>query len=239
VVVTIHQPEHLPWLGFFDKVRQADLFVMLDHVQYRRRYYQNRNRIPTSQGPIWLTVPVLVKGRYEQPINQVRIDNEGHPRWRQKCWASIEHHYRRALYFSDHAEFFEALYKKEWNFLVDLNEEIICYLLAVLGVKVSICKSSSLNVVADKGDLMFEVCQQLGATTYLSGISGKDYLDRKKFSEGGIRLKFQEFHHPIYRQLHEPFVPCMSAVDLLFNYGPASLDSIKGIGVETMDHVFQ
>jgi len=231
MVVTIHQPEHLPWLGFFDKVRQADVFVMLDHVQYRRRYFQNRNRISTTQGSIWLTVPVLVKGKYDQLINQVRIDNEGHPRWKQKCWHSIAHSYTKTAYFSHHADFFEDLYKKEWDRLVGLNESIIRYLLKALGIKVTIVQSSTLHVTQEKGDLILEICKKLGAETYLSGISGKDYLDVERFAEQGIQLKFQEFHHPIYQQLHEPFQPCMSAIDLLFNYGPASLDIIKGVGV--------
>lgn len=238
MVVTIHQPEHLPWLGFFDKVRQADAFVMLDHVQYRKRYFQNRNRIPTVQGPIWLTVPVQVKGKYDQAINQVQIDNHGHLRWRQKCWVSIEHNYKKAPYFSNHAEFFKDLYRREWDSLVGLNESIIRYLLAKLNINVAIYKSSSLDVTADKGDLMLEICRQLGATTYLSGISGREYLEREKFAKNNIQVKFQEFHHPIYKQLHEPFQPCMSVIDLLFNYGPTSLDVIRGVGVETMDEVF-
>src|SRR2546428_602993 len=96
MVVTIHQPEHLPWLGFFDKVRQADVFVILDHVRYRKRYFQNRNRIRAEHGAIWLTVPVHVKGMFHQPINEVRIDNEGNPRWREKCWNSIVQNYRKA-----------------------------------------------------------------------------------------------------------------------------------------------
>jgi len=239
MIVTIHQPEHLPWLGFFDKIRQADLFVMLDHVQYRRRYFQNRNRLRGSEGVVWVTVPVKVKGKYDQPINDVRIDNEGSPRWREKCRHSVEHCYRRAAYYSDHSAFFESLYMKDWARLVDLNETIIRYLLSALGIHVEIVKSSVLPVSSEKGELMLEICRAVGATTYISGISGKDYLDYEKFAEHGINLVFQQFHHPIYQQLHEPFLPCMSMIDVLFNYGPASLGILKGDGVKTMEHVFE
>lgn len=239
ITVAIHQPEHLPWLGFFDKIRQAELFVVLDHVQYRRRYYQNRNRIRAAQGAVWLTVPVHVKGRYDQPINEVRIDNEGNPRWREKCWNNVVHNYKKAPYFHDHAPFFEGLYQKDWDRLVDLNEAIIRYLLSALGIPARLVRSSRLASEAEKGELMLDICRKVGATTYLSGISGKDYLDPGRFAEHNIKLAFQEFHHPIYRQLYEPFVPCLSSIDLLFNYGPASLDVIKGVGVETMTHVFE
>ena len=239
MVVTIHQPEHLPWLGFFDKARQVDVFVMLDHVQYRRRYFQNRNRIPTTQGSVWLTVPVLVKGKYDQPINEVRIDNEGNPRWREKCWNSIVHNYKKAPYFHDHAPFFEGLYQKDWDRLVDLNEAIIRYLLTAFSIDVKVVASSELNVQGQRGELLLDICKKLGAPVYLSGISGREYLDLKMFADAGIEVRFQEFHHPIYEQAYEPFIPCMSAIDLLFNYGPASLDVIRGVWVETMAHVFQ
>lgn len=239
VVVTIHQPEHLPWLGFFDKIRQSEVFVMLDHVQYRRRYFQNRNRIRGSEGPVWVAVPVKVKGKYDQPISEVCIDNEGSPRWREKCRHSIEHCYSKAACYGDHASFFEEVYRRKWDRLLDLNETIIRYLLSALGIKVEIVKSSALAVSSPKGELMLEICRAVGATTYVSGISGKNYLDAAQFAEHNIKLLFQEFHHPIYRQLYEPFTPCMSAVDLLFNHGPASLDILKGVGVKTLEHVFE
>jgi hypothetical protein len=222
VVVTIHQPEHLPWLGFFDKVRQADVFVVLDHVQYRRRYFQNRNRVRGSDGPVWLTVPVKVKGRYEQPINEVEIDNEGSPRWARQCWNSLVHCYTRAPYFEAHAAFFAGLYARPWARLAELNEAIIRYVLEALCIRMTIVRSSDLGATGRKGDLMLDICRRLGAAAYLSGISGRDYLDPATFREAGIELRFQEFHHPVYRQLHEPFVPCLSVVDLLFTHGPAA-----------------
>ena len=239
MIVTIHQPEHLPWLGFFDKIRQADVFVMLDHVQYRKHYFQNRNKIRAHNGAIWLTVPVLTKDHLAQAINGVQIDNHGGSRWKEKCWASMVQNYRKTIFWRDHEAFFDDLYKKDWNHLVDLNESIIRYMLNALSIHVKVLKSSEMNVEGNKGDLLLGICRKVGAEVYLSGISGRDYLDLSMFAQAGIEVRFQKFFHPIYKQIHDPFFPCMSSVDLLFNYGPDSLDVIKGVGVETMDRVFE
>jgi hypothetical protein len=239
VVVTIHQPEHLPWLGFFDKVRQADVFVMLNHVQFRKNYYQNRNRIRAANGALWLTVPVLTKGNAGQAINEVQINNHGSPRWKEKSWGSLVQHYRKAKYWPEHEGFFEQLYNADWTRLGELNETIIRYLLAAFSIPANVARSSEMNVKGHRSDLLLDICRKVGASIYLSGVSGRDYLDEGKFADAGIAVHFQEFQHPIYRQLYEPFLPAMSAIDLLFNYGPASLDVIKGVGVETMDHVFE
>lgn len=239
MVVTIHQPEHLPWLGFFDKIRQADVFVMLDHVQYRKNYFQNRNKIRAANGALWLTVPVLTKGNSEQPINEVQINNQGSPRWREKCLASLIQHYRNTEFWSYHEQFFERLYKTNWTRLVEINEAAIQYLLNAFSIDVKIVKSSEMNVEGQRVDLLLDICRRVGANTYLSGVSGKEYLDRKTFADAGVEVQFQEFHHPIYRQAYEPFLPCMSSIDLLLNYGPASLEVIAGHGVETMADVFK
>jgi WbqC-like protein len=235
MIVTIHQPEHLPWLGFFDKVSQADCFVLLDHVQFRKNYFQNRNRIRSAEGSTWLTVPVRLKGRFGQPLNQVEIDNSGNPKWREKSWKTIAQYYGKAPFFNLYAPFFESLYRTEWQHLVDLNERIIGYVLSVLGIQVSLIKSSSMDLEErKKGDLVLDISKKVGAGTYLSGISGPDYLELEKFAECGIELKFQNFRHPVYRQLFDPFIPNMSIIDLLFNHGPQSLDIIKGLGAQAV-----
>ena len=239
VVVTIHQPEHLPWLGFFDKIRQAHVFVMLDHVQYRKNYFQNRNKVRVAGGAVWLTVPVLTKGYADQAINEVQINNQGSPRWKEKCWTCIAQSYRKAQYWSLHEGFFDRLYKTNWTRLVEINEAIIRHMLDAFSIDVKVVKSSELNISGNRGDLLLDICRKVGASVYLSGVSGRDYLDVKTFTDAGIRVHFQEFHHPIYKQQYEPFLPAMSAIDLLFNYGPSSLDVIKGVGVETMTHIFE
>ena len=212
---------------------------MLDHVQYRKNNWQNRNRIRGDLGPVWLTVPVLTKGKLAQPINEVQIDNRSSPRWKEKCWASIVQHYRKAEYWAAHQEFFESLYGRNWVRLVDIDDAIIQHMLASLSINVKVMRSSEMSVEGHRTALLLNICREVGADVYLSGVSGKDYLDLDMFADAGIEVHFQEFCHPIYRQLYEPFIPCMSAMDLLFNYGPASLDVIKGVGVETLDHVFE
>ncbi len=239
MTVTIHQPEHLPWLGFFDKARQVDLLVLLDHVQYRKQYFQNRNRIRSSEGFRWLTVPILIKGRHLQSINQVEIDNTGSPHWRRTCLRLLMDCYRKACFFPAHAEFFEKLYHCQWKWLVDLNETIIRYLLEAFAISVPLKRSSELGIQARKGDLNLEICQKVGASRYLSGISGKAYLDLEKFRSEGVEVQIQAFHHPIYQQLHETFLPCMSAIDLLFNHGPRSGDILKGIGAQTLEKILE
>lgn len=235
--VTIHQPEHMPWLGFFDKVRQAEVFVFLDMVQYRHKYFQNRNRIRSSNGVVWLNVPVLTEGRREQLINEVEIDTRQY-RWREKCWKSIVLNYHNAPFFNRYHEFFKNLYEKEWYLLYDLNEFIISYIIRKLNLNVKLIKASELPVSGSGERLILEICKEVGAKTYISGVSGIAGRGREfesEFSKEGIAVIYQEFYHPIYRQMYKPFIPCMSIIDLLFNYGDKSLDVLKGVGVEKMD----
>lgn len=239
MIVTIHQPEHLPWLGFFDKARQADLFVLLDNVPFRKNYFQNRNRLLSAGGPIWVTVPVYIKGKSGQLIEEVRISNDKVPRWKEKYWNSIVQCYRKATFFQEHAPFFENVLARPWDRLVELNHAILTYLLRALQIDVKLVRASTLGVEGTKSDLLLDICSKVGGTVYLSGISGRDYLDLALFAEAGVEVRFQAFHHPIYRQLHQPFAPLMSVADLLFGYGPESLAVIEGVGVDVMDHVFE
>lgn len=241
MILAIHQPEHLPWLGFFHKAAQVDVFVLLDTVQYRHKYFQNRNRIRSHQGICWMTVPVLLKGRGRPLIRDVRI-NPSDLRWREKCWRSISFNYRRARFFEAHADFFHDLYSRKWEFLVELNMELFRYLFRVLGITASIVRASELQASGTGPELIVNIAQELGADGYLSGISGiagRGQAPEELFQRRGIAVRYQAFHHPIYRQLHEPFLPGMSAIDLLLNYGPESLAIIQGVGVQTMTQVFE
>jgi len=241
MVVTIHQPEHLPWLGFFEKAARVDLLVLLDNVQYRHRYFQNRNRIRSHNGECWINVPVLLKAYARPLIQDVRINNEEF-RWREKCWRSILLNYRKARFFENHAEFFESVYARSWELLVDLNIELIRYMLRVLRVSPLLVRASELGVTNKGESLILEIAKTVKATKYLSGISGiagKGEDFEEPFRCQGIEVDYQEFHHPIYRQVYEPFIPCLSSIDLLFNYGSNSLDVIKGMGVESMDRLIQ
>jgi len=238
VIVAIHQPEHLPWLGFFDKMRRADLFVFLDHVPFRKNYFQNRNRVRSASGATWVTVPVLTKGHAYQPLNEVQINEQGSPRWKQKYWASVEQSYAGSPYWKEYAEGIRRCFETPSPLLCDLNITLIEAMRQAFGIEVQTARSSALGVDGTRSELLLEICRKTGATEYLSGISGKEYLDLDLFRAAGIRVEFQEFHHPLYRQRYEPFMPLMSAVDLLFNHGAESFDVLRGIGVEVIQEVF-
>lgn len=237
MIVTIHQPEYLPWLGLFDKVRQCDLFVLLDNVPFSKHYFQNRNRVRSQQGTVWLTIPVRTTGKFGQLISQVTIDSTNP--WRRKNLNTIIQNYQKAPFFKQYLPFFQEIYEREWQWLCDLNEVCIRRLLEELRIKVKVIRASSLFPQGSKGSLLLDICKKVGASMYLSGISGKEYLDESIFRDAGIKLRYQQFHHPIYKQLFEPFIPCLSVIDLLFNYGDHSLDIIQGIGVPAMEELFQ
>jgi len=239
MIVTIHQPEHLPWLGFFNKLDSADILILLDTVSFRKNYFQNRNRILSASGPVWLTVPIYSKGRFGQKIIDVQINNETTPRWPAKCSNSIIQCYKKASFFKTYEPFFESLYSRTWTSLVDLNVTIINHLMNELGISTRILRASELRVTKARTDMLVDLCVQAGASIYLSGISGKQYLELDKFAEAGIEVLFQEFYHPIYKQVYDPFIPCMSVIDLMFNCGPDSGDILRGIGVSTLEHVFE
>ena len=221
MIATIHQPEHLPWLGFFDKMRQCDVLVLLDTVQFARRDFQNRNRIKGSDGALWLTVPVASKGNFDQAIEDVEIVHDG--KWRRKCWNAMHHNYRNATHFADHRPFFEALYEREWTRLVDLNLAVIRYLADQFGIKTRLVTCSELGIRERGGtNVALASCRAVGAASYLSGAFGKDYLDEEQFAEASIAVRYQDFQHPTYPQLYGEFLPKLSAIDLLFNCGPES-----------------
>lgn len=241
MLLTIHQPEHLPWLGFFHKAAQADLFVLLDNVQYRHKYFQNRNRIRSQDGECWINVPVRLKGLGHQLINDVQI-NTNQARWREKCWRSISLNYRKAEYFDRHAGFFETVYSRPWESLIDLNLELIRYLFGALGISTPLVLASELGASGTGPSLILDLVRKTGADTYLSGVSGiagqgKD--SEVEFNRHGIEVRYQHFLHPVYDQMYKPFIPCLSVVDLLFNHGPGSRDILMGFGVETLTAVFE
>jgi hypothetical protein len=221
MIISVHQPQYLPWLGYFHKMYQSDSFVFLDNVQYKKREYQNSNCIRTKDGSIWLTVPILKEVDPYPKISAVRIDNS--QGWRKMHWMTIRANYSHAPFFKQYSGFFEELYNKEWKLLVDLNMHIIRHIAGLLSINTPISLESQLNITTTKTSRLVDICKALKADTYLSGVGGKDYLDEEQFKLNGIKLIYQDFKHPQYKQCHEPFVPCISIIDLLFNCGDESL----------------
>jgi hypothetical protein len=224
MILSVHQPQYIPWLGYFDKIARSDAFVFLDCVQYKEREFQNRNKIRTKDGWIWLTVPVATKGLGRQNIRDVKIDNSFS--WRKEHLGGIRAWYGRAPFFEKYNPFFEELYSREWDSLSDLNIRIIGYILKELSISTPVYFESKLDIKNKKTDRIIEICGKIKADTYLSGIGGKEYLEEEKFANSGIILKYQEFKHPVYKQQFMKdkgdFIPYMSILDLLFNEGPRS-----------------
>jgi len=172
MIIAIHQPEHMPWLGFFDKISRADTFVVLNNVQFRKNYFQNRNRIRTVNGPVWITVPV--KRTLETPINEVILANDID--WKRRWWNSVYLAYKRSRCFDNYAERIKKILDAGTDHLADLNISLIKSLCEFLGIKTNIMLASELGVNGKGSGLLLAICKKLGATSYLSGISGKEYL---------------------------------------------------------------
>ncbi len=218
MILTAHQPVYLPWLGLFDKIRQADTFVSFNQVQYEPRGFQNRNQILTHDGPLWLTVPVLKKGHRDCVMTDIRINNA--LPWQRKHWRSITQAYQKAPYWEEIAPILEWFYHKKWDTLVELNEQMLGVFLSVLGIETGILYADSYKFEGEKSDLVLDMCRQLGADTYIFGGEGKDYAG----DFGDIKTEFQEYIHPIYPQLQKGFTPNLSVIDLLMNCGPKGLE---------------
>jgi len=214
----IMQPTYLPWIGYFDLMDQVDLFVLLDSVQYEKRSWQSRNRVKGSRGPIWLTVPVKTRGRFEQKICEVEIDNT--QPWAEKHWLTLERNYRPAPYWSSFAKFLESSYHTRWERLVDLNLHFIGWMAAEFGITTPFVRSSELKVEGKRVDLLLKLCRAVGATAYISPVGSAEYIETdNRFAEAGIELRYQHYEHPHYRQRFGEFISHLSAVDLLLNEG--------------------
>lgn len=222
MILTAHQPVYLPWLGLFHKIALADQFIAFDQVQYQPKDWNNRNRIKTPQGPIWLSVPVLRKGYLERNISDIEINNV--EPWARKHWRSMKLAYAKAPHFARYADFFEDTYARRWHTLVELNAYMLAWFLDTLGIKVPVCSAGEWHFQGEKSALVLDMCRQVGASQYIFGAQGRDYADLAAFTEAGVKAHFQDYRHPAYPQLHGAFEPYLSIVDLLFNCGDASRD---------------
>lgn len=218
-VVAIHQPAYLPWLGYFDRIQRADQFIYLDTVQFQKNSFQNRNKVRTPAGWIWLTVPVLTKGRlFEAPLKEIGINNQVD--WRRKHLGALQANYARAPYYDDVMSWLRPYYERRWERLSELCLAMLNEFLSRLKISTPVVKASDLPPTqAKKSGLVLELCKQAGATTYLSGMLGKDYLDLESFREAGIAVEFHDYEHPAYEQAHPGFEPAMGVVDYLMCTG--------------------
>lgn len=224
MICSIHQPQYLPWLGYFDKIDISDVFIFLDNVQFKKNEWQNRNRIKTAKGWEWITVPAL--RRFGQLINEVKIDNKKN--WREDHLKTLSTNYGKAKFFDCYIDMFTDLYENSWEFLSELNINIINILLKILGIggkKIFI--ASQLDTKGTKTQRLVELCKAVGADIYLSGKDGAKYMDQEVFKENGIEVIFQDYQPQTYEQLFNEFQPNMSVVDLIFNCGNESPEIIR------------
>lgn len=218
--LTAHQPVYLPWLGLFHKIYLADEFCLFDIVQYQTKDFNNRNKIKTNDGSIWLSVPVDSKDHLNKKINEIKIVNNG---WNKKHFKSISLAYKKSNYFNHYIDEIEnILLKNDYENLTDLNFAFLKFGINALNIGTKIKIASNYSFEGTKSKLVLDMCKKLGANEYLFGIQGKDYADIDEFNENKVIPYFQEYIHPEYNQLHGQFIPNMSFIDLLFNEGPNS-----------------
>jgi WbqC-like protein family len=218
MIVTAHQPNFAPWLGFFDKAMAADVLVLLDTVQFIKRGYQNRTRIKASTGPQWLTVPVISKGRYDQATMDVEIDETA--RWRSVHLRTLRSVLAKAPHRDTVFELVEPIYAQEdVGRLVDLNLAVLRAVACGFGLDTRLVLASELDLGGSSTELMVSLTKSVGGDVYLSGPTGRRYLEPAQFADAGLQLRYHEFTPPEYPQLHGPFVPGLSCFDYIANCG--------------------
>lgn len=232
--VVILQPSYIPWRGYFDQIRRADLFVFYDDVQYDKRGWRNRNQIKTSRGKQWLTIPVYSRGAQTEniPINQIQIvwDNA----WNETHLKAIFHSYGKAPHFERYQPLLEEFYRRHDEFLADFTIDFTVALTRTLGnEKTQFLRSSAIaGIQGQKTERLVQILQAVGATHYISGPSARDYIEPEKFAAAGITLEYMEYNYPEYPQLYPPFDPYVSVLDLLFMMGPEA-----SVYISQGDHV--
>jgi len=226
--VVILQPSYIPWRGYFDQIRRADLFIFYDDIQYDKHGWRNRNQIKTSQGKIWLTIPVHTKGVTQGGlIKDIRID------W-SKPWAkshlkSISISYTKAPYFKQYMPLLESIYQRRDELLADFTIESSIMLARELGfTSAQFMRSSELsNIEGQKTDRVVEILKQVGATHYLCGPSAASYMETEKFHQAGITFEYMQYNYPEYLQLYPPYDPYISIFDLMFMQGPRAFEYFR------------
>lgn len=215
MILSAHQPAYLPWLGYFDKIARADVFVYLDTVQFEKNSFINRNRIKTPQGALWLTIPVKTKGHTSGSLRTTEID-DSQP-WRAKHLKSVEMNYRKAPRFDECFPKIEALLTMPESNLAEYCLHQLRFWLDELDIDTRVVRSSELPISSLKSDLVLDLCRYFGAQRYLSGALGCDYLIEEDFGKAGIIIEYQSFKSPVYPQLWGAFIPNLGVLDWWMN----------------------
>ncbi len=216
--VLITQSNYIPWKGYFDAICEADVFVLYDEMQYTKRDWRNRNKIKTANGLKWLTVPIEVKGKFEQKINETKVSDSN---WSVNHWNILKNNYAKAAYFEENESFIKDLYLKcEEDYLSEINFRFIKAICGKLGITTELIWSKEFELRGNKTEKLVNICLDLDATEYLTGPAAKNYMDESLFTEKGIKVKYLDYTgYPEYNQLYERFEHGVTILDLLFNQG--------------------
>ncbi|MDO4476184.1 MAG: WbqC family protein [Lachnospiraceae bacterium] len=217
--VAILQSNYIPWKGYFDIINMVDEFILYDDMQYTRRDWRNRNKIKTPRGEQWLTIPVEVKGKFFQKINETKVANHD---WAHDHWRAIQLNYAKAPYFKKYEPIFADLYEKaaQLEYLSEINHLFMTTICELLGIKTKITWSSDYELVDGKTERLAGLVKSAGGGYYLSGPAAKDYIVDEVFEEAGIELDYMSYEgYPDYPQLYGDFTPSVSVLDLLFMTG--------------------
>jgi hypothetical protein len=215
-IITIHQPEHLPWCGYFNKMRLSDHYVILDDVQYKKNNFQNRNRIISNTGVKWLTVPVQIKGHINKTIEDMLVVDG----WEKKYYGLFEQSYKNHPYFIKYKDEIKEIIYSSNNRIIDINMRFIEFFRAIFKITTPVTFSSSLSVNTTSTPRLVDICSKLNGDEYLAGIGSYEYLDTSLFNRNDIKVSTHEFQPMQYSQLgSEIFIPYMSCVDLIMNVG--------------------
>ena len=223
--VAILQSNYIPWKGYFDIIGSVDAFVLYDDMQYTKNDWRNRNKIKTQNGLQWLSIPVRQESLH-QKINETKITD---PKWNINHWRSISQSYAKAPFFKVYKERFEALFLEEKSeYISEINRHFIEAINGMLGITTKIYDSREFVLAKGKSERLLALCQELGATTYLSGPAARDYLDEKIFRDAGMNVEWMDYSgYAEYHQLFPPFEHGVSVIDLILNEGENAKNFLK------------
>jgi len=227
MILSIHQPNFIPWIGYFYKIYKSDVFVILDDVQFTKNSFINRNKIKTPQGDLWLTLPVVQSGKFGQTITDCEVFNRDIII--KKIGKTVTANYAKAPFFSNYYNRFLNAIESAGNNLASININLITLMLEIMEIDTKVVNSSSLaNIHGESTDRLVSICSELDANQYLSGFGGQKYQEEELFNSKGIEIVITDFAHPQYDQLWKEFIPNLSIIDLVFNKGPEARAILAG-----------
>lgn len=222
--ICIHQPDFVPYLGFFQRLLMAEHFILLDDVQFIRRGWQHRDRIKGRKGSTWLTLG-LRKGEYLQQINDVELSDD--PIWVTNNLNMIRECYGKAKHFAEVFPKIEAIYCADHRRMIDINYAFLELAIEYFEIEISISLASKYCIKSTNSSRLLALVKERNGDAYLTGTGSRDYLDEAMFLAAGVRVIWQDFKHPVYRQLYGEFEPMLSCLDVLFNCGRDSAKVLR------------